>query len=408
MFVGKILDNFCSLVLKVGVNLQQGQGLEIVCPVEKKEFAEALTLQAYSLGAKIVRVRWENETIDRYTYQYADTNTLCAVPKWLVQMRNSLVEENFCYVAVAAENPLAFYGLDESKIAKVMQARGKALKRYTDAVMNNSIRWCVVSVPTEEWAKQVFPGKENAVELLSTAIEKTCRLDYENPLEEWQAHLDKLTNRANTLNQNEFEYLHFINSLGTDLKVGLADGHIWTSALEKAKDGVCFCANLPTEEVFTAPHKNKVDGVVKSSMPLIYNGNIIDGISLEFKNGKVIKYSAQKGEGTLKGLIETDAGTRRLGEVALIGKSSPIKQQGILFLNTLFDENASCHLALGKAYPTTVKNGENLNKTQLAKLGVNDSVEHEDFMIGTDDLTVYGIKKDGTRILIFKEGEWTF
>ncbi len=408
MFTDKTLENFCSLILKVGVNLQKEQGLEIVCPVEKHEFAEALTLCAYKLGAKIVRVRWENEIVDRFSYEYASETTLTSVPKWLVDMRNSLIKENFCYVAVSAENPSAFYGLDANKIAKVINARSKALKKYTDAVMNNEIRWCVVSVPTKEWAKQVFPNEQNPEQALTEAIAKACRLDLDDTSAKWQEHLLKLQTRANRLNDYRYKYLHFINSLGTDIKIGLAKNHIWTGALEKSKDGLYFCANIPTEEVFTAPHKNFADGVVKSSMPLIYNGQIIDKITLTFKGGKIVKFSAEVGEPVLKGLIETDSGTKRLGEVALIGKSSPIKQTGILFYNTLFDENASCHLAIGKAYPTTVKGGDKLTRSELNALGVNDSVEHVDFMIGTDDLTVYGIYEDGRRDLIFKEGEWTF
>lgn len=408
MFNHSVLENFCSLILKVGVNLQSDQGLEIVCPVEKHEFAQALTLCAYKLGAKIVRVRWEDEIIDKFSYEYAKEETLSSVPKWLVDMRNSLVQENFCYVAVSAENPSAFYGLDANKIAKVIQARSKALKKYTDAVMNNQIRWCVVSVPTKEWASQVFPNSDNPEQLLADAICKACRLDKQNPTEEWITHLNNLQRRAKILNSRNYSHLHFINALGTDLKIGLAENHLWTSALEKSKDGLPFCANIPTEEVFTAPHKNRAEGVVKSAMPLVYNGQVIDDITLVFKEGKIIKFSAKTGEETLKGLIEIDSGTKRLGEVALIGKSSPIKQAGILFYNTLFDENASCHLAIGKAYPTTVKNGDKLSKAELKTLGVNDSVEHVDFMIGTEDLTVYGIYDDGKRDLIFKEGEWTF
>ena len=402
----KILDSFCELILKVGVNLQENQGLEIVCPVEKYTFAQALTKKAYQMKAKIVRVRWEDDLLDRYNYEYASEQTLQNVPKWLVSQRNQLVEDNFCYVSVSAENPDAFYGLDASKIARVCAQRSKALKKYIDAVMNNQIRWCVVSVPTLDWAKKVFPNDADPVKSLSNAILKACRLDIDQPLKAWDEHLNALKNRAKYLNDKNYEYLHFVSSIGTDLKIGLADGHLWTSALEKAKDGVEFCANLPTEEVFTAPHKNKADGIVKSALPLVYNGQVIDGITLKFKNGKIVSHSALTGESTLTGLINTDAGTRRLGEVALIGKSSPIRQTGILFYNTLFDENASCHLAIGKAYPTTVNGGDKMNKSQLSAIGVNDSVEHVDFMIGTDDLTVYGIDRKGNKDLIFKNGEW--
>ncbi len=406
MLTGKILSDYAELVVKIGVNLQKGQGLEIVCPVEKREVAKALTIAGYKAGAKIVRIRWEDEEINKLNYTYADTNALTEVPKWLVASRNYLVEEGFCYIAVSADDPSAFKDIPADKIAAVAKARGKALKKYSDAVMSNQIRWCVISVPTLAWAKQVFPNSTDAVKDLAEAIEKTMRLDCENPLQMWQEHIKTLDKRAEFLNKHNFSYLHFKSGNGTDLKVGLAKNHLWTSAQELAKDGVKFVANMPTEEVFTAPHRLKVDGVLKSALPLCENGQIIDDFSITFKKGKIIDFTAKKGYETLKHLINTDEGTHHLGEVALIGKNSPIAQSGILFYNTLFDENASCHLAIGKAYPTTVKNGETLSKKELKALGVNDSTEHIDFMIGTDDLEVIGVDDKGNAVQIFKNGEW--
>ena len=406
MLTGKILSDYAELVVKIGVNLQKGQGLEIVCPVEKREVAKALTIAGYNAGAKIVRIRWEDEEINKLNYTYADTNALTEVPKWLVASRNYLVEEGFCYIAVSADDPSAFKDIPADKIAAVAKARGKALKKYSDAVMSNQIRWCVISVPTLAWAKQVFPNSKDAVKDLAEAIEKTMRLDCENPLQMWQEHIKTLDNRAEFLNKHNFSYLHFKSGNGTDLKVGLAKNHLWTSAQELAKDGVKFVANMPTEEVFTAPHRLKVDGVLKSALPLCENGQIIDDFSITFKKGKIIDFTAKKGYETLKHLINTDEGTHHLGEVALIGKNSPIAKSGILFYNTLFDENASCHLAIGKAYPTTVKNGETLSKKELKSLGVNDSTEHIDFMIGTDDLEVIGVDDKGNAVQIFKNGEW--
>lgn len=406
MLTGKILSDYAELVVKIGVNLQKGQGLEIVCPVEKREVAKALTIAGYNAGAKIVRIRWEDEEINKLNYTYADTNALTEVPKWLVASRNYLVEEGFCYIAVSADDPSAFKDIPADKIAAVAKARGKALKKYSDAVMSNQIRWCVISVPTLAWAKQVFPNSKDAVKDLAEAIEKTMRLDCESPLQMWQEHIKTLDKRAEFLNKHNFSYLHFKSGNGTDLKVGLAKNHLWTSAQELAKDGVKFVANMPTEEVFTAPHRLKVDGVLKSALPLCENGQIIDDFSITFKKGKIIDFTAKKGYETLKHLINTDEGTHHLGEVALIGKNSPIAKSGILFYNTLFDENASCHLAIGKAYPTTVKNGETLSKKELKSLGVNDSTEHIDFMIGTDDLEVIGVDDKCNAVQIFKNGEW--
>lgn len=406
MLKGKTLKNFCLLTLKVGVNLQKGQGLEIYCPVEKREIAKELALCAYSLGAKKVNVRWEDEDIDRITYTYADTKTLTDIPKWYVDSKNYLVKENYCYVAISAEDPEAFKLISPEKLAKIAKAKSKRLKRYSDAVMSNAIRWCVISVPTKCWAKKVFKGDKNAQSKLSTAIEKSMRLDKEDPVKEWQKHVELLEKRAKFLNDNNFLSLRFTAKNGTNLTVGLAQNHVWLSAKERAKDGLEFIANMPTEEIFTAPHKDRVDGIVYSAMPLCFNGNIIDNFHLEFKNGKVISFDAEKGYDTLKGIIETDGGTKRIGEVALIDKNSPIASMNTLFFNTLFDENASCHLALGKAYPTTLLDGDKLTKKQLSQLGANDSSEHVDFMIGTPDVNVYGITKDNNEIPIIVNGEF--
>ena len=407
MISGKTLHEYARLVLKVGVNLQQGQGLEIACPVEKSEGAEAFCEEAYKAGAKIVQVRWQSENIDKINYLNADINALTNIPKWFVDSKNYLVEKNFCYVAIASDDPKAFVDVPTDKLFEISKARSKALKKFSDCVMANGIRWCVVSVPTKAWAKMVFPTAENPEEELSKAIIKTMRLDTPTPTKAWQEHVERLENRANFLNSAHFEYLHFKNSIGTDLKVGLADDHLWISAQEKAKDGLNFIANMPTEEVFTAPHRLKVNGTLVSAMPLCENGQLIDKFSITFKQGKIVDFDAKVGYDALKNLIETDSGTYRLGEVALIGKNSPIAQSGILFYNTLFDENASCHLAIGKGYPTTVIDGDKLTVAQLKEKGVNDSTEHVDFMIGTTDMEVIGVKKDGSKFVIFKDGEWT-
>lgn len=403
----KILKPFAELVLKFGVNLQKGQRVEISCPVEKYDVARVFISTAYEMGAKYARVRWNDEKVDANTYLNADEEELVNLPKWLVMSKNELVDKNFCYVAIAAEDPYAFSAVPAQKLAKICKARSKALKAFSDVVMANGIRWCVASVPTYEWAKTVFPNEENPEQKLFEEIAKTMRLDCANPAIEWENHIKNLVRHAEFLTAQDFEYLHFSNALGTDLKVGLADNHVWLSALEKAKDEIDFIANMPTEEVFTAPHRLKVDGTVYSAMPLVYNGQVIDGFSINFRKGKIVGFAAKKGYSTLKELIETDAGTFRLGEVALIGKNSPIAKSGILFYNTLFDENASCHLAIGKAYPTTIENGDKLSAKELKALGANDSVEHVDFMIGTPDLEVYGIKKNGEKVQIFSNGDWT-
>ena len=406
MLKGKILERYSDLIIKIGVNLQKGQGLEISCPVEKSDFAVALSKAGYKAGASIVRVRWQNQEIDKLSYKYADIDALTDIPKWLVDSKNYLVEKNFCYVAVSADDPEAFKSVPSEKLFAVSKAKAKALKKFSDNMMANAIRWCVVSVPTSKWAKKVFPNEKSPIKALSNQIELCMRLNQTDPINAWNEHIDTLNKRAEFLNQMNFEYLHFSNQKGTDLTVGLAQNHIWQCALEKAQDGITFMANMPTEEVFTAPHRERVEGVLKSAMPLCSNGQIIDEFSITFKNGKIINFTAEKGYDALKQLINTDKGTKRLGEVALIGKNSPIAKSKVLFFNTLFDENASCHLAIGKAYPTTIKGGQGLSIKELEKLGANDSSEHEDFMIGTPDLTVVGIKKEGNRVKIFEDGEW--
>lgn len=406
MLKGKKLQEFAKLVLKIGVNLQEGQGLELICPVEKREVAHAFTEQAYLLGAKIVNIRWHDEIVDKFSYAYAPIDALKDIPKWYVDSKNYLVEKGFCYVAISAEDPSAFASVPQEKVSARAIARSKALKSFSDVVMANGIRWCVVSVPTLAWAKKVFPTSKNPQKDLSLAIEQSMRLDTKNPLKAWEEHVATLQRRASFLNEKRFAFIHFKNSLGTDLKVGLADDHHWTSAKEMAKDGVEFVANLPTEEIFTAPHKDRVDGVLVSALPLCDNGKIVDKFKITFKAGKIVDYSAEQGFDALKNLIETDEGTKSLGEIALIGKNSPIAKSGLLFYNTLFDENASCHLAIGQGYPTTIINGDKLTKEQLDKKGLNDSVEHVDFMIGTPDLTVTGIDSFGIETPLFIDGEW--
>ena len=283
MISGKKLDDFAHLVLELGVNLQKGQPLELLCPTSKREIAVAFTKKAYELGAKLVHVRWEDEEIDKINYLSAKTDDLAKVPKWVIESKNHLVDEGYCYVAISAEDPSAFKDVPAEKLAKISSAKSKALKKFSDQVMTNAIRWCVISVPTKSWADVVFNGDEKSEEKLSLAIEKSMRLDTENPVSAWEEHIINLNAHAKFLNEKRFSYLHFKSKNGTDLKVGLADNHVWLSAQEKAKDGVEFVANMPTEEIFTAPHKNRVDGVVKSALPLSFNGQIVEDFTLTFR-----------------------------------------------------------------------------------------------------------------------------
>jgi aminopeptidase len=276
--------------------------------------------------------------------------------------------------------------------------------------MSNKNVWCVASIPTKPWAKKVFPdlSEEEAVEKLWENIFKTVRVDMEYPVAAWDEHKSNLKKSMEFLNNSKFKFLHYKNSLGTDLRIELPKDHIWLGGSDLTPEGVEFIANMPTEEVFTLPKKNGVNGVVWSSMPINRNGNIIDKFSLTFKEGRIVDFSAEEGYDVLKTLVETDEGSRYLGEVALVPYASPISKLGILFYNTLFDENASCHLAIGEAYPVCIKNGENMSKEELKKAEVNDSSVHVDFMIGTKDLEITGIAESGQEIPVFKDGNFAY
>lgn len=401
-----LLIKYADLAIKKGVNLQKGQHLEILCSTERADFAEILTERAYIFGAKSVGITWENQKIERLKFENESIFELENIKKWEIEKKEFLVEDNACYIAVDTDDPNAFFGVNEEKIAKHVFAKNKAFKKYRDAVMKNGIRWCVIAMPSSSWANTVFKGEKEAEEKLFSSIAQSVRLFDDDPIKSWNEHILTLNKRAKFLNDNNFYALKFKNSIGTDLTVGLAENHIFQSAEELAMDKIKFVANMPTEEIFTSPHNLRVNGVVKNALPLSFNGNIIDKFSLTFKDGKIVDYSAKVGFNALKSLIETDDGTLSIGEVALIGKNSPIAKTGILFYNTLFDENASSHLAIGQGYPTTVKGGSTMSKEELLSLGVNDSVEHVDFMIGTPDLSVVGIKQNGEEIPLFIDGDW--
>jgi len=408
MIDDKKLGYFANLAVKVGVNLQKDQFLVVNCPVECAYIARAITEQAYLAGAGQVFVNWRDDVISRLTMQNAQEEVLKDIPQWQKDKSEYYISKGVALISVAASDPALYAGIDSGKIRRVSTANAMSQKSFHEATMSNYLRWCVVSVPTAKWAQKVYPDcdEQQAVENLWKAIETIMRLDTPDPVKAWEDHCTTLFNRANFLNENNFDAIHLKNSKGTDIVIGLPENHNWLAAKEKAQDGVEFLANIPTEEVFTAPHRLKANGKVVNALPLVENGNIIDDFYLEFKDGKIVDFGAQKGYETLKGLIETDEGTRYLGEIALVSKQSPIAKQNRLFFNTLFDENASCHLAIGKGYPSCVKDFLSLDEKQLFERGINNSIQHVDFMIGTPDMHIEGIKKDGTRVVIFENGDW--
>lgn len=407
----EILKKYAALVIRVGVNLQEDQPLVIHAPISCADFVHALAEEAYAAGAYDVAVNWNDEEFAHIRFRQAKAERFREFHAWRKAFYEDHAERNAAFISIAASNPDIFSDVDPKRLADASMAAGKALMDYRARLMSNKNTWCVVSVPTTAWARKVFPdcSPEEAVEKHWAAILSAARIsETENPISAWHAHIERLQQRTAFLNEHAFTELHYRNGLGTDLRIALPEGHIWMGGAERSAAGTLFAANIPTEEVYTMPKRTGVNGTVFASKPLHYNGNLIEDFSLTFRDGKVVDYRAQRGHEHLKELLETDEGASYLGEVALVPHDSPISQSGILFYNTLFDENASCHLALGKAYPTCIENGENMTEDELRQHDVNHSLVHEDFMIGTADLTVVGRKRSGETVTIMEHGNFAF
>ena len=408
MLSQKQLENFAELAVRVGANMQPDQEVVIRCDVQCKDFAHLIAQKAYQFGAKYVSMQWRDEVLGRINMLNASKETLCQIPDYLVEQSKYYIDNKVCLISISAGDPNIMKGCDLDKLAAANIASLKANKEFRNATMSNYLRWTIVSIPTRAWAQQVFPNDDAdvAVDKMWDAIGHIMRLDTDDPVAAWRQHIATLHRRAAFLNSHNFEYIHLKNNSGTDLTVGLATDHEWIAAEEKGQDGVPFTANMPTEEIFTAPHNRKINGTVVNALPLVSNGNVIDDFCITFRDGKVVDYRAAVGYEALKGILSSDEGVLSLGEIALIGKNSPIAQSGILFYNTLFDENASCHLALGASYPTTVKGGNDMTAEELSKHGMNSSLQHVDFMVGTKDIDIDGIDYDGNVVALFRNGEW--
>jgi len=402
------LEKYALLVVKTGINLQKDQTLVISSPIECAPFTRLVAEAAYSSGARDVVLNWVDELSSKIRFLHAPDEVFDEFPEWRKEFYLSYLRGGAAFVSISAADPELLKDVNPEKIIRAQKASNTALKEYREKIMSHENSWCVVSVPTVPWAKKVFPdvSEEQAVKLLWDAILTAVRVPSADPIKEWDEHKARLKERRDFLNASNFKYLHYKNDLGTDLTIELPDGHIWMGGSKNNAKGIDFVANIPTEEVFTLPKKTGINGTVFSSKPLVYNGNLIENFKLTFKDGKVVEYRAEQGQEILKKLIETDEGSSYLGEVALVPYDSPISNAKILFYNTLFDENASCHLAFGKAYPTCIKNGGTLSKEALEERGVNDSLVHVDFMIGTKDLTITGITPSGERIPVFVNGNF--
>lgn len=404
------IKNFAKLAIEVGINVQPGEDVLITSPVESPELARLMTEAAYEAGARNVSIDWIDYPISRMTYQYQDIETLSEVPDYQVEKtRYQIAEKRSNRISISAADPDMFAGLDEEKISKAVRERSLKMKEFVKYTMNDIVSWLVISVPTRKWAQKVFPSldEQAAYDKLWEVILDVSRVadSWEETKSNWENHLAILNEKARFLNEHQFDKVHYQSSNGTDLVVELPKNHIWMSAGSNNEKDDAFVPNIPTEEVFTAPYKKGVNGRLVATKPLVYNGVVINDFEFTFKDGAVVDFKAAEGEATLQQMLDSDPNARYLGEIALVPHHSPISDSGILFYNTLFDENASCHFALGKAYPTNVEGATELADDELESVGLNDALIHEDFMVGAPDLSIKAYKGDEVYD-IFVDGNW--
>ena len=397
----ELITKYAELIVKVGINIQKGDKLMISFNENGLELARAIVKSAYDNGAVKVEMMFSDDEIKKMSYMYETKENLLDIPSWYADRANSVADKKMCYVAILSDNPELFEDIDSDLIGAVAKKRNELLKRYYDAATSNKIRWSLCAVPNKTWAKKMFPALpiEKAQEKLWDMIFSTMRLDKKDSIKAWEEHIQNLQKRSDYLTNKQFDYIKITNELGTNLMVGMPKGYFFSGGNELSQDGIPFTANMPTEEVFSLPNKYDVNGIVYSSMPLIHNGKMVDEFFLKLEKGRIVDYGAKKGQDVLRTIVESDEGSHYLGEIALVQFDSPIRNLNTLFYETLFDENASCHLAIGEAYPM-IKGAENLSEDEQDKLGINNSSKHVDFMIGTSDLEVVGIKgKDETIIM---------
>lgn len=405
----ELIKKLAELAVKVGANVQKDQVVVVNASTETKVLAREIVEQAYLAGAKRVHVKWGDEYVSRQTLLHSPIEELEKIPKFRVDEYHYYIDLGACLISIASPIPGLYKDVDSLKSQKAGIAMQKAVSFFREALMGNKTQWTIVSEPNKVWAKQVFPelDEDQAVEKLWDAILNASRVTENNdPIQEWKEHNATLLAHNKVLNDYNFKQLHFKNSLGTDLIVELVKDHVWAGGGEHASNGVYFNPNIPTEENFSMPYKWGTRGKVVATKPLNYQGKLIDKFWLEFKEGKVVDFHADIEHDALKNLLDTDEGSRYIGEIALISHDSPISNTNILFLNTLFDENASCHMALGRAYPMNIKNGVNLEIAELVKKGYNNSMVHSDFMFGSVDMEITGLTQDGKEVQVFSKGNY--
>lgn len=402
------LKEYAELLIRVGLHIEKGMELMVYAPVDTADFTRLCVDAAYDAGAREVTVIWSDDYVTRARFLRGEDSIFDSVPAWRRELMNGKAREGVPHLFVEAADPMNLKDADPARMLANARARARDLEEFQRLETTSFFPWCIASVPIQSWADKVFPGEPDNMALLWDAILSAVRVKGDGTaVAAWEAHLSQLRARTEKLNAYAFTSLHYKNSLGTDLTVDLPEGHIWMSGEEKTPAGHPFVANMPTEEIFSAPLKTGINGVVYAAMPLVEDGNVIRDFHLVFKDGKIVEVHAKEGEEVLKNSIAVDEGAAYLGEVALIPYDSPISNQKILYYETLFDENASCHLAYGAAYPCLV-GGNEMSEEELRAHGLNISSQHTDFMIGTPDLSIIGKTHDGKEIEVFRDGNFCF
>ena len=406
----KLIKGLAQAAVYTGVNVQEGEEVYVISSVHAVELTHEVVRLCYERKAKRVVVRYRDDELTRLDYAHQTIDTLTHKPQYVYDERNYFARDDVkgCVISILCSDPNGLKDADGDKISAAHRADMKGLTPYYDKAMSHKVKWSIITYPHPEWAKLMFPDLKlkDALKKLGKYIAKTTRVDNDDPAAAWEKHNAELKARSKKLKELNIKELHYVNKLGTDLIVGLPEGYVFGGGSDIC-GGVSFNANMPTEEVFSAPDCRNINGIVKASMPLCYGGKIIEGLSLTLKDGRITDYSADTNLDILKGLIETDEGSRSLGEVALVPYNSPISKLHTLFYETLFDENASCHFAIGEAYPTCIEGGRDMSRDELTKRGLNYSDVHVDFMVGTKDLNITATTRDGKTVPVFVNGNFT-
>ncbi|MGB0756932.1 MAG: aminopeptidase [Patescibacteria group bacterium] len=405
----KHLEKYAKLLVSTGLNIQPGQRVLVSASLEQAVCVRAFVKEAYRAGAKYVAVFWADEEVTKTRFLEAPDESFDYAPQWRADAYNDIAKNADCMVGFTGGDPDLLRDIDQEKLQRSRIAGESKIREFRKIQKSNGMSWLVASAPTAAWAAKIFASdpSEDQMDKLWDAIFTTCRVYEDDPIAAWRQHNQELQARASYMNEKQYDALRYTGG-GTDFTLGLPEGHIWASGASETKQGIEYIANMPTEEIFTLPHRDQADGVVKATKPLNYGGTVIEDIEITFKDGKIVKASASTNQDSLDKIISIDDGAKKLGEVALVPHSSAISRSGILFFNTLFDENASCHLAIGSAYNFTLKGGDDMDDKAFNKAGGNTSLTHVDFMIGSDKLDIFGITKDGNEEPVMKQGEWAF